>query len=88
MSADWKAGDKALCVDGRSSAWEDIATRPTKGTIYLVRDVLIGYSPDMVAGVCLRVGLIGEEVGGWCATRFRKIVPACDRVEVEQEEEA
>lgn len=85
MSADWKAGDKAICVDGSPPAWPALGdVAPKLGTIYLVREVVEAVSPSLEAGIALRVGVGNEGVGAWCATRFRKIVPACDHATNEQ----
>ena len=92
MSADWKAGDRALCVE-QFLGFSYPAMRPSSnytnglpvvGTIYLVDSVY-----ERTGRVWLIISdkpafnLLGEK-SGWWSQRFRKITPACDRSEREQ----
>jgi hypothetical protein len=89
MSADWKAGDRALCVDDAERSNPSIAIEGppvVRGTIYLVRDVRssrhgVGLYLEGVFG---GIHFSGREVA-YRSDRFRKIVPACDRQAVAQE---
>ncbi len=85
MSADWKAGDRALCVEkftglytGSFEAYS--GDRPQVGTVYLVTDV----GPIVHGSVSL---LLSTLEGFWRATKFRKIVPECDRIAQNQEKD-
>jgi hypothetical protein len=91
--SNWKAGDKAICVDMRTAfgPTEQPNGRPVEGTLYLVAGIT-----SVPNGLNAKVGLRlhglpqlydGIEIG-WAESRFRKIVPACDRVAMEQEQEA
>ncbi len=80
MSADWKAGDKALCVKpfkgiGHNSGLPMPGELPKVGTIYLVVDVV--QCSDGIPGLFLAY----FDNAGYpcCSSKFRKIVPACDR---------
>ncbi len=100
MSADWKAGDKAVCI---SDNWNDKVTVndcvPKKGHTYLVVGVVSGTNlcgqPDIglfIAG-CKSFHKIKRWVvftgkGGelsFSHQNFRKLVPACDRAEIHEE---
>lgn len=88
MSADWKAGDRALCVEAFVGRWtltneKYAGPLPRVGTIYLVIDV----GPVIEGSVGLLLADLPDD-GFWRATKFRKLVPACDRVEIEREAEA
>lgn len=84
MSADWKAGDRAVCVEEFSrekilpdgSRIPHIADWPVVGVIYLVDNVEIFFGrPSLnLAGMNC-----GENAVGYNAKKFRKVVPACDR---------
>jgi|SRR6478736_6071648 len=99
MSADWKAGDRALRithVDLKQSeidGWISPPVLPIKGTIYLVSYVTTDSFMDGAHQGLHLVGIydqVWKETGapfGWNPTNFRKIVPACDREEIEQEQE-
>ncbi len=91
MSADWKEGDRALCIDGSISI-NTYATGWTclqKGTVYLVSEVTTNQDQNGRDAVVLclagdpesRITSKGNRIG-WCCKRFRKIVPACDRKEI------
>ena len=82
--SNWKAGDKALCVDGSPTEWDIVGGHVERGVIYLVLHV--GPAGLAVSGCATHV-YDGRE-GHWGFWRFRKIVPACDRVAMEQEQEA
>lgn len=98
MSADWKAGDKAVCVDdspprneGHPNAVPGSAGTLKRGTIYLVSDALLwndGALTLVIAGVPGTMDVSNGLRAPWCATRFRKVVPQCDRQAVAQEREA
>jgi len=87
--SNWKAGDKALCVDASPNPTSVEHDPISVGSIYLVTDVheFLGFIGLSLAGLDPGYGLIGKRVG-YKASRFRKIVPACDRVAIEQEQEA
>lgn len=100
MNADWKAGDKAVCVDDSPNPDTNRNhhlvrhTTPVKGRIYLVSDVVLrdfkdkGLTPRLIlAGESLVWTPDGQEYG-FHLSRFRKVVPACDRVSIHQEETA
>jgi len=78
MSTNWRAGDKAVCVDD-SPPENGIGKHLTRGTIYLVVSVVCDGT-----GLCL--GGVPDLGLGWWQHRFRKVVPACDRNEREQTE--
>ena len=98
MSADWKSGDRALCVDdseGTTALYEYPSGYVIRNTVYLVE--LVTLAPDkrsdsgQIAIFICGLPVICKETGEqepWQQCRFRKIVPACDRVSVEQEQEA
>lgn len=88
MSANWKAGDRAVCVDISGGAGY-IGPRPSLGTVYLVADVLpsffaVGELAFRPSGIDLGITAQGEP-RRWGLIRFRKLVPACDRATIEQE---
>lgn len=94
MSTNWKAGDKALCVDDRiCPTWNPEVTIDfdliQKGKIYLVdafRDVEFsdGRFPRLfIVGLSIKMVGVGE--CGFNPSRFRKIVPACDRATNQEE---
>ncbi len=89
MNADWKAGDKALRVEDvvtrEPQKWHKPNGSLKKGVIYLVDEVIAVPCNDGSTDICLVIAgfqniwlPIGIE-HGWLASRFRKIVPACDR---------
>lgn len=95
MSAEWKPGDRALCIHDFVPDGEPYFTphgMPVKGTIYLV-DATRPSDPRMQ---CPMVGLVFKSPrifvqryffsyeGAWGSQAFRKIVPACDRVEADR----
>ena len=95
MSADWKAGDRALCVEKFNGIVESPLGKekarspmPMIGVVYLVSSVELYYDDE----ICLHLaGLDDHDIddsSGYVARKFRKIVPVCDRVSVEQEQEA
>ena len=95
MSADWKAGDRALCVEKFNGIVEwlfrSVKSRspmPEIGVVYIVSSVEFSFNNE----ICLHIaGLDDNDLDctcGYVARKFRKIVPACDRVSVEQEQEA
>lgn len=96
MSTNWKAGDRAFCVDDSRGKLRSGATTPLsdypqgplkKGTIYLVEGVRVkdGNTGLFLAGKnCLT--FITREPKPFFAHRFRKVVPMCDRNEREQTE--
>lgn len=92
MSADWKAGDKALCVKftgiGMVTKIPIEGDKLIVGTIYLVT---AAYANE-IGKTCLHVaGMVANydwPQRGYSAACFRKIVPAYDRVTVEVEQEA
>jgi len=55
---------------------------PVVGVIYLVSNVVMGLS-----GLCLNLeGMnYSENAYGYVAHKFRKIIPACDRVTIREE---
>lgn len=94
MSTNWKAGDKALCVEkflgvGMSSQRPDHNKSPNGlpvvGTIYLV----VGTTHFTELGLQLAgLPVFNAKTGrpsGWVAYKFRKIVPACDRATNQEE---
>lgn len=76
MSADWKAGDRAVCVDNRPGT-KSGHTGLILNRLYLVES--IGMLPEGTIG--LRV----EDNGLWGQWRFRKLIPACDRAAIAAE---
>lgn len=95
MSADWKAGDRALCVMDcdRPGTIVGVGGLLERGTIYLVEAV--DARPDVGGAIGLHLAGVpslaipGYEClgpAGWWHERFRKIVPACDHSEREQTE--
>lgn len=94
MSADWKAGDRALCI---ADAWDTVnfinETPPRAGNVYLVIAVncakTIDGKPDVglllsgCAGFKRVKKFVFFSAAGqtcfWSSLQFRKIVPACDR---------
>lgn len=94
MSADWRAGDKALCIGGgwddRRWAWREIGSMPVEGTIYLVDEVVLtatevglqlnGHKtfPTVLGRLIARIG-----GAGYSSTQFRKIVPISERATAE-----
>lgn len=89
--SNWKAGDKALCVDDSpGQATGRVGVRAlTKGTIYLVTHVFTSTTTGNpllnLAGIDQGVTPRQKKRIGFRASRFRKIVPACDRISQEQE---
>jgi hypothetical protein len=92
MSANWQAGDKAVCVDDKvSPSWNPEKTIdfdvPIKGRIYLVtdyRDIVFadGAFPRLfLAGISIE--MVGVGSCGFHPDRFRRVVAACDRIENE-----
>jgi len=77
MSTNWKAGDKAVCVNDTASM-RGLGKILSKGTIYLVERP----GPNIGLHLCG----VQDSGMGWHRDRFRKIVPACDRNEREQTE--
>jgi hypothetical protein len=87
MSADWRAGDRALCVD--DSPTESNGRCLVLGAVYLVKDVLFhGSCTDgiglYIAGIVSRVHPIYGVECPLRHTRFRKLRPACNMSEREQ----
>lgn len=90
MSADWKAGDRALCVERFNGwiVWPDGSIDPASspmpklGVVYLVTDVDQGHKCPCLhlAGFDIR-----DDVHGYTSAKFRKVVPACDRVAIVEE---
>ncbi len=91
MSADWKAGDRAVCVNDtwNSGSTHDYDECPKKGNIYLVTGTNVdsrGLVGLFISGCCtwmikkrfLWPAKKLNEVA-WNEGAFRKIVPACDR---------
>lgn len=83
MNTNWKAGDKAVCVND-STPLRDVDVgahyRMIKDHIYLVTDVLM-------ESEVLYLTLAPDEYNsgmGWLASRFRKLIPATERAELEQ----
>lgn len=95
--SNWKAGDKALCISGSKPGAISPFIQPNGGmkvgTVYLVEstDILerpragAGEQGLLIAGFPLWSENRGRYEGRRCS-RFRKIVPACDRNEREQTE--
>lgn len=88
MSADWKPGDLAVCVNNA-----ECVTRPNsgrkaplllqKGAIYCVERV--GLLPSGCSGFNLAgVPRVTTQVVDWAASRFRKVTP--DKPEACEEE--
>jgi len=88
----WKAGDRALCVDGSVNPDIPDGEHPVEGNIYIVTGIRDYQLPSGNIGLYI-AGLFGG-INAWLeeapfnSKRFRKIVPACDRVAIEQEQEA
>ncbi len=76
----WCVGDKAICVDDSpgelSGTPEDDGFSVQKGTIYLVHRLLDAAGGRVFISVRPKEAEMEE---GWDSTRFRKIVPLCDR---------
>lgn len=90
MSADWQAGDRAVCVDdslnpdARHQHHLVRGTTIRKGNVYLIDGVVLRYFKQpgwrprlLLAGESLIWTPTGEEYG-FELRRFRKLVPACD----------
>lgn len=94
MSADWKPGDRALCVDDSPSPNLNDPRRDfskpmdgiKRGTVYLVESAAIhqGRGGLHLSGIRGAFCTIIKARVPWRASRFRKIVPACDRAESAQ----
>lgn len=97
MSANWKAGDKAVCIKEPAGLWLTGQTPPIetfpnglpkRGEIYLVSGVNCWNGRT-----CLTltdkptVGVDGVDEG-WAEYLFRKIVPASERIHVTKEAKA
>ncbi len=95
MSAEWKPGDKAVCI---AESWKSEnyinENTPKKGVIYLVKGTLMdskGYLGLFLAGsrTWMRMmvfGIVptkGKEVG-WHHEGFRKVVTTTEREAIEQ----
>jgi len=79
--SNWRAGDKAVCVDDSPSI--NTGIRPLKnGTTYLVERVVCNTPPS---GFALALAGIPHTYVGWTHTRFRKVVTATERAAQEQE---
>jgi len=78
--SNWKAGDRAMCVDDRPSMVTRIRWLKS-GTIYLVErldedgDLLLCGDPTR--------GYRFDD--GWMESRFQKLIPACDRKAINAE---
>ncbi len=92
MSADWKAGDKAVCVDDSPALLKSGLPKPascyplghiTRGVTYLVSAV----HPQGALFIAGKPALHNTEryEKPWRANRFRKLIPACDRVTIHEE---
>ena len=84
--SDWKINDRALCVNGAPGELpgnDEFNVR--KGVIYLVHRVLP--TPGGRIFLSIRNSEARHEEG-WDQARFRKIVPACDRVEIPEKNKA
>lgn len=89
MSADWKAGDKAVCVADHIGTFKSGRPKPMscypngllkKGTIYLVS----GVRPPLglyIAGKPVLHFYEGYEKA-WVMSRFRKVVTASERASI------
>lgn len=93
MSADWKAGDRAVCVEPFSQmAYDHLgychptsSDTPKVGAVYLVEEVKMGHT-NLLLVLC---GLmLDERCDGYRAYKFRKVVPACDRMSLSEEAKA
>lgn len=94
MSTNWKAGDKALCVEPTIQlTGHDYRGLPIVGTIYLVERVIPSWKEGILDGgvalvFCGGITAMHIKTGvevGFRASRFRKIVPACDRATNQEE---
>jgi len=76
----WKAGEKAYCI--KKGSWSHAGTNgPKYGVIYLVDKVR-----EADNGTWLDVSGFDPSLNCWDGSKFRKIVPQCDREEMTQEE--
>lgn len=81
MSTTWKSGDRAVCVsqfrrEGRygETPEEYGITLPTVNMVYLIDGTLLTST--------IHLHLAGyPEFVYFCSTRFRKVVPRCDRAD-------
>lgn len=102
MSADWKAGDKAVCI---VKSWTDKSFicegEPKYGVTYLVTGVAAGTAADgpsvglYLAGVKTFLAkkrffffTVKNGEGMWDHRAFRKVVTATEQAEIEQEAKA
>lgn len=93
MNVDWKPGDRALCVADYTELTPPYHAPdgpPRKGTIYLVH-MVVPWHPSMGgAGLLFQSPRIFMQdyffirEGCWACKDFKKIVPACDRIEGEK----
>lgn len=94
--SDWKAGDRAVCVE-KFNGRDMVSKRPLAGdypimgVIYLVTATrpgnITGIAGLFLAGMYAFNPRSGNECA-YCARRFRKVVPACDRKEIALEANA
>lgn len=83
----WKVGDKALCIDDSNQDNPSIVYNKEdyvkKGIIYLVREYTYNEYTKSKHGLYLQGHCAGYWSNGietpYKATRFRKIVPVCDK---------
>lgn len=80
--SNWKAGDKAVCVSRFEILPDDVSEGPKVGVTYLVSGVSMGHG---LLGLHIAGISSGDNPFGWWAERFRKVIPACDRISQEQE---
>ena len=84
----WKAGDKALRICEHTPRPGDLLPqgRLQKGTIYLVERVHVDRKGTIGLVLCGKplIDCHDEEVG-FLEENFRKIVPACDQAQNEEE---
>lgn len=82
MSTNWKAGDRAVCVETflPHPDFDNPAGAPVKGTVYLVTGLFMpGNELGLrLAGLPTFYRASGNEAA-WDHAQFRKVVPACDR---------
>lgn len=85
--SNWKAGDKAVCIDVSPNEYYDVLPPLTKETIYLVDRPDDQFCPGELGLYLSGVQHHFDEVFGlvpFAAKRFRKLVPLCDRADVGQ----
>lgn len=79
--SNWKAGDRGVCISHFETLPNDVSECPKIGVTYLIHGVAMGSD---ILGLQIAGLPTGDNPFGWWAARFRKVVPACDSVENEE----